>query len=57
MSEQQAHSPQNNFAAQPHAFNPVTEPQLFRAVIRKRCVAFIIDAIIIMALWAIALIV
>jgi uncharacterized RDD family membrane protein YckC len=57
MSEQQAHSPQNNFAAQPHAFNPVTEPQLFKAVIRKRCVAFIIDAIIIMALWAIALIV
>jgi uncharacterized RDD family membrane protein YckC len=42
---------------QPHAFNPVTQPQLFEAVIRKRCVAFIIDAIIILALTAIAYIV
>jgi uncharacterized RDD family membrane protein YckC len=39
---------------QPHAFNPVTQPQLFQAVIRKRCVAFIVDAIIILALTAIA---
>lgn len=37
-----------------HAFNPVTQPQLFEAVIRKRCVAFIVDAIIILALTAIA---
>ena len=37
-----------------HAFNPVTQPQLFEAVIRKRSVAFIIDAIIILALTAIA---
>lgn len=29
------------------AYNPVTEPQLFTAVIRKRCFAFIIDALMI----------
>lgn len=42
---------------QPHAFNPVTQPELFEAVIRKRCVAFIIDAIIILVLTAIAYVV
>lgn len=41
----------------PHAFDPVTQPQLFEAVIRKRCVAFIIDAIIILALTAITYVV
>ncbi|MDJ0512113.1 MAG: RDD family protein [Methyloceanibacter sp.] len=39
---------------QMHAYNPVTEPQLFRAVIRKRCVAFLVDAVIIAALTVIA---
>ena len=34
-----------------HAFDPVSDPQLFEAVIRKRCVAFVIDAIVILALW------
>jgi len=43
-----------DFGEQPHAYNPVTQPQLFQAVIRKRCVAFIIDTIIILALTAIA---
>jgi uncharacterized RDD family membrane protein YckC len=42
------------FGDQPHAYNPVTQPKLFDAVIRKRCVAFIIDAIIILILTAIA---
>ena len=42
------------FGEQPHAYNPVTQPQLFDAVIRKRCVAFIIDAIIILILTAVA---
>jgi len=42
---------------QPHAYNPVTQPQLFEAVIRKRCVAFIIDAIIIALLWTVAVVV
>ena len=44
-----------NFADQPHAYEPVKDPQLFQAVIRKRCVAFIIDAVIIAVLWAIAI--
>ncbi len=44
-----------NFADQPHAYDPVKEPAPFQAVIRKRCVAFIIDAIIIAVLWAIAI--
>jgi uncharacterized RDD family membrane protein YckC len=43
-----------DFGEQPHAYNPVTQPQLFAAVIRKRFVAFVIDAIIILALTAIA---
>jgi uncharacterized RDD family membrane protein YckC len=37
-----------DFGEQPHAYNPVTQPQLFQAVIRKRCVAFIVDAITIL---------
>ena len=44
-----------NFVDQPHAYDPVKDPQLFQAVIRKRSVAFIIDAIIIAVLWAIAI--
>jgi uncharacterized RDD family membrane protein YckC len=43
------------FADQPHAYEPVKDPQLFQGVIRKRFVAFIIDAIIIAVLWAIAI--
>jgi uncharacterized RDD family membrane protein YckC len=43
-----------NFTDQPHAFNPVTEPRLFGGVIRKRLVAFIVDAIIIGVLTALA---
>jgi uncharacterized RDD family membrane protein YckC len=43
-----------NFGEQPHAYNPVTQPQLFGAVIRKRSIAFIVDAIIILVLTALA---
>jgi uncharacterized RDD family membrane protein YckC len=46
-----------DFADQPHAYDPVTQPQLFQAVIRKRFFAFIVDAIIISILWAIAIVV
>ena len=38
------------FPEQAHAYNPVTEPQLFSAVIRKRCLAFLVDAVLIAAL-------
>ncbi|MHA1133696.1 MAG: RDD family protein [Alphaproteobacteria bacterium] len=43
-------------AAQRHAYDPATQPQLFDAVIRKRSVAFIIDAIIIALLWVVAVV-
>jgi uncharacterized RDD family membrane protein YckC len=43
-----------NFADQPHAYDPVAQPQLFDGVIRKRFVAFIVDAIIILVLTVIA---
>ena len=44
-------------SGQRHAYDPVTQPQLFEAVIRKRCVAFVIDAIIIALLWVLAVVV
>ena len=56
MTEHDTTGAHDNFGAQPHAFNPVTQPQLFEAVIRKRCVAFLIDAIIIALLWAVAVV-
>lgn len=42
------------FPEQMHAYDPATEPQLFTAVIRKRCVAFLIDAVLIAFLTVIA---
>jgi uncharacterized RDD family membrane protein YckC len=59
MNEQRTVPPRTtgNFADQPHAFNPVIEPRLFDGVIRKRLVAFIVDAIIILVLTAIAYVV
>jgi len=48
MSEQQTLPPPGGqFADQPHAYDPVRQPDLFDGVIFKRCIAFIIDAIII----------
>jgi uncharacterized RDD family membrane protein YckC len=56
MSEQRTLPPRTSgsFADQPHAYDPVTQPQLFDGVIRKRFVAFIVDAIIILVLTVIA---
>lgn len=56
MSEQRTLPPRSgtDFSNQPHAYDPVTQPQLFEGVIRKRCVAFIVDAIIILVLTVIA---
>jgi uncharacterized RDD family membrane protein YckC len=56
MNEQQTLPPRasGSFADQPHAYDPVTQPQLFDGVIRKRVVAFIVDAIIILLLTALA---
>jgi len=51
MSDQRTLPPHGqSFVDQPHAFDPVTQPQLFHGVIGKRTVAFIIDAMIILML-------
>src|SRR3989304_1730641 len=59
MTEQHPLPPRTgpNFADQPHAYDPVRQPQLFDGVIRKRFVAFIVDAIIILVLTTIAYVV
>ena len=44
----------DSLADRPHAFDPVTEPGLFQGVIGKRCIAFIVDAVIILVLTALA---
>ena len=59
MTEQHTLPPRTdpNFADQPHAYDPVRQPQLFDGVLRKRFVAFIVDAIIILVLTTIAYVV
>jgi uncharacterized RDD family membrane protein YckC len=46
-----------NYADQPHAFDPMVQSQLFQGIIGKRTIAFIVDAIIILVLTAIAYVV
>jgi uncharacterized RDD family membrane protein YckC len=46
-----------SFADQPHAYDPVKEPRPFQSVIRKRVLAFIVDAIIITVLTAVTYVV
>jgi uncharacterized RDD family membrane protein YckC len=46
-----------SFADQPHAYDPVTQPQLFAGVIGKRSLAFNVDALINNVLTAIAYVV
>jgi uncharacterized RDD family membrane protein YckC len=43
-----------SFAEQPHAYDPVTQPQLFTGLLRKRFFAFLVDAIIITILTVLA---
>lgn len=58
MTDQQRLPPRSvSFADQPHAYDPVAQPRLFDGVIRKRFLAFIVDAIIILVLTAIAYVV
>ena len=59
MTEQHTLPPRSgtDFSEQPHAYDPVTQPRRFEAVIRKRTVAFIVDAIIILVLTTIAYVV
>ena len=37
----------NDGGVQPHAFDPVTQPELFSGVLTKRCLAFLIDMVVI----------
>jgi len=57
MSEQKTFPPRAGFADQLYAYDPVTQPQLFSHVIRKRSMAFLVDALIIFVLTAIAYVV
>jgi uncharacterized RDD family membrane protein YckC len=59
MSEQRTIPPRSgtDFIKPSPAFDPVAQAQLFNGVIGKRCIAFIIDAIIISLLWLIAVLV
>jgi len=50
-------SPGASFADQPHAYDPVNQPAPFRGVIGKRCLAFVVDAIIIAVLTVVAYVV
>ncbi len=58
MTDQKTLPPRSpSFVDQPHAYDLEKEPQLFDGVIRKRFVAFIVDAIVISVLTAIAYVV
>ena len=51
MTDQKTLPPRSpGFVDQAYAYDPVAQPQLFAGVIGKRSVAFIIDAIIVLAL-------
>ena len=56
MTEQRTLPPRTgrDFTDQPYTTDPVTQPQLFQGVIRKRSLAFIIDAVILLVLTVIA---
>ena len=54
MTSQNTLPPPTGFADQPHAYDPVKQPQPFQGVIGKRVLAFIVDAIIIAVLTVIA---
>jgi uncharacterized RDD family membrane protein YckC len=56
MSEQRTLPPRSgaDFTSPSPAYDPVAQPQLFAGVIGKRCLAFVIDAIIIGILWVLA---
>jgi uncharacterized RDD family membrane protein YckC len=58
MTEQQTLSPRSgtDFGNQPQAYDPHRQPDRFYHVIRRRCVAFIVDAILILLLTAIGFI-
>lgn len=56
MSEQKTLPPRSgaDFTTPSPSYDPVAQPQLFDGAIGKRCLAFVIDAIIIGVLWVVA---
>ena len=56
MTEQKTFPPRSgaDFTNQPHAYDPVTQPELFDGMIHKRVLAFLVDATIILVLTVIA---
>jgi len=54
MSQQQTLPPRSNYADLPHAYDPVAQWKLFDGVLGKRFMAFLVDAVIVTLLWAVA---
>ena len=57
MSQQQTLPPRSSYADLPHAYDPVAQRKLFDGVLGKRFMAFLVDAIIVLMLLAVAAIV
>ena len=57
MSQQQTLPPRSSYADLPHAYDPVAQRKLFDGVLGKRFVAFLVDAVIVLLLLAVAAIV
>jgi uncharacterized RDD family membrane protein YckC len=54
MSQQQTLPPRSSYADLPHAYDPVAQWKLFDGVLGKRFMAFLVDAVIVTLLWAVA---
>jgi uncharacterized RDD family membrane protein YckC len=57
MSQQQTLPPRSGYADMPHAYDPVAQRRLFDGVLGKRFIAFLVDAVIVSLLVAVAAIV
>ena len=57
MSQQQTLPPRSSYADLPHAYDPVAQRKLFDGVLGKRFMAFLVDAVIVLLLLAVAAIV
>jgi uncharacterized RDD family membrane protein YckC len=57
MSQQQTLPPRSSYADMPHAYDPVAQRRLFDGVLGKRVLAFLVDAVIVSLLVAVAAIV
>lgn len=57
MTQQQTLPPRSSYADMPHAYDPVAQRRLFDGVLGKRFMAFLVDAVIVLLLLAVAAIV